>query len=141
LKLLARTGSVSWIDFGGDWGLDLAETEERMKYSFLVLAGLGLVGCATSSTALNHVSVGMTKAQVVAIVGEPQSTRANQGVEYLIYKLGEGFSLHNAPHQVQDLYFVRITRGFVDSYGKVGDFNSTHPPEAQIDLNVNTPNP
>jgi len=99
-----------------------------------------LVGCATSSSTLNRVSVGMTKAQVIAIMGEPQSTRAKAGVEYLIYTLREGISkpfTTPVPIVYQGQYFVRLTGGFVDSYGKRGDFDSTHVPEQKLDVDVN----
>lgn len=91
----------------------------------LGLTCLILIGCATSSQNLNRLSLGMTKAQVLQTLGQPQSTRATAGVEYLIYKMGEGgFSLAGEPHQLKGLYFVRIKDGVVDSYGKYGDFGS-----------------
>ena len=104
----------------------------------ITLIAVVLVGCATPSKNLNRVSVGMTKTQVIELLGEPQSARATQGVEYLIYRLAEGFSVAGAPHEVRSSYFVGLRNGVVDSYGRLGDFDSTRIPESKhtIDLNV-----
>lgn len=112
-----------------------------MRYKLFALAGLLLVGCATSGR-INNVSVGMTKQQVIAAMGQPVSTRATAGVEYLEYKLRESGDWVAGTWGVPTReYYVRLRDGHVDAYGKMGDFDSTHPPEAQIDLNVNTPRP
>jgi hypothetical protein len=102
--------------------------EKPMKNRIVALAGLILVGCATSATTLNKVSVGMTKAQVVKALGQPQSTRAKEGIEYLHYKFSEAGDWVLWP-LIQHDYFVRLTNGVVDAYGKAGDFNSNRPAE------------
>jgi hypothetical protein len=118
-------------------------------YVIPALASLLLAGCATSSH-LNRVSVGMTKQQVVEAMGEPQSTRATQGTEYLIYHLKESSTLGKAweslldggsvPGYGESDYYVRVYNGRVDAYGKVGDFDSTHLPESKITVDLNTQN-
>jgi tetratricopeptide (TPR) repeat protein len=102
------------------------------RYLLLCLGLLCLCGCATPTTSLNKLSVGMTKQEAISVMGEPTRTSATQGVEYMIYLSINPFGGGE--------YYVRLVGGKVDAYGRVGDFNSTHPPEAQIDLNVNTPN-
>ena len=92
-----------------------------MKNRILALFVLLLAGCATSTTNLNKISIGMTKAEVIQIMGQPESTRANQGVEYVIYTLHEstgllavpGVGLYPVP--VNDKYFVKIAGGHVES--------------------------
>ena len=37
----------------------------------------------------------------------------------------------------EDDYYVRLRSGRVDAYGKVGDFDSTHPQKYDVDINVN----
>jgi hypothetical protein len=116
------------------------------KAILLLLATIGLAfGCATSSKKMNSLSIGMTKEQVVALVGEPKSTRAIDGTEYLMYHLAEGVEVKRdflgngyLNHKRGD-YFVRIRNGKVDAYGHVGDFDSTKIPETKqtIDLNIN----
>ena len=107
----------------------------------LVLAGL-IADCATSSKKLNQISVGMNKAEVIKILGAPESTRANRGIEFLIYTLTERIAKPGEaplPFPIQGQYFVKLVDGRVESYGNLGDFDSTKPFETkhQIDLNVN----
>ena len=99
------------------------------------------VGCATSAKKLNRISVGMTKVEVIKILGDPDSTAANEGCEYMIYTLREGVSKPGTtpiPIAIDGSYFVRIVGGKVNAYGRRGDFDSTQPSESKqtIDLNV-----
>jgi outer membrane protein assembly factor BamE (lipoprotein component of BamABCDE complex) len=97
---------------------------------FSLIVGLFLVGCSTSASHLNTVSVGMTKPQIIAAMGQPQSTRGNGENEYFIYQLRERMSRPDEPwpvHEIIAQYFVRFKNGVVDSYGKLGDFDSPHP--------------
>ena len=101
-----------------------------MKNLCLVLLLALLVGCATAGR-INTISLGMSKQEVVKIMGPPVSTSATHGVEYLRYLLTEidAFS-PDTP------YFVRIVDGKVDAYGRVGDFDSTKIPERKLKLDV-----
>jgi starvation-inducible outer membrane lipoprotein len=93
-----------------------------------------LLGCATPSQSLNKVNIGMTKAEVISALGQPESTRANKGTEYLIYTMNNGWG---SPILFSE-YFVKLVNGKVESYGRVGDFDSTKPFETkhEVDLNV-----
>ena len=114
-----------------------------MMRLLMIMVMVGLVAsCATSSKKLNQISVGMNKAEVITLLGPPESTRANQGVEFLIYTFTERIAKPGEaplPFPIQGKYFVRLVGGRVDSYGNIGDFDSTKPFETkhQIDLNVN----
>jgi hypothetical protein len=87
----------------------------------------------------------MTKAEVLRVMGQPQSVSAKDGLEYLLYTLGEGMKVTNDASgrtnfdQVKNLYFVRLKGGAVESFGRVGDFDSTKIPETKqtIDVNIN----
>lgn len=74
-----------------------------------------VLGCAGSAKQINHLQVGMTKADVINVMGEPDYTSGRQGVEVLSYRLTAGgfFS---------EIYFVRIVEGKVDRFGRQGDF-------------------
>ena len=99
-----------------------------------------LVGCATSSKKLSELSVGMTKDDVLRVLGSPESTRANQGVEFLVYTLTERIAKPGEaplPFPVQGKYFVRLVGGRVDSYGHLGDFDSTKPFQTKHEIDVN----
>lgn len=107
-----------------------------MRYNFLVLAGLLVMGCATSNR-MNKISIGMTKEQVIAAMGQPTSTRATAGVEYLEYKLREsGDLVAGTWTEPNRKYYVRLRDGRVDAYGNMGDIESTKGPEEKPDPNI-----
>lgn len=77
---------------------------------FLVL----LSGCGTSAKKLNEVSTGMTKSEVIQILGSPESVRAKNGQEILIYTLSNSW---NSPVW-NEKYYVHLQNGRVVSYGQ-----------------------
>ena len=96
----------------------------------------------------------MTKSQVIEVMGEPTSSHATDGVEYMVYRLTAGSTAGtNAGCAALALitfgiaytkeecsggqridYFAQFKEGKLISYGKVGDFNSTKNPA--LDLNI-----
>jgi Flp pilus assembly protein TadD len=109
------------------------------KFVALVIVAV-LAGCSTPSATMNKISLGMTKGEVVKALGQPESTRATQNTEFMIYTLRERLDgrpfVDITPHEVLGQYYVRLTRGHVDAYGQVGDFDSTHVPEQKLDIDV-----
>lgn len=81
----------------------------------LGLAALLLLGCGTASK-LNSVQLGMTRDQVIDAIGTPSSTSQMGDTQYLKYQLCSDWIF-------TDRYYVRLTGGKVDAYGRVGDFN------------------
>lgn len=80
-----------------------------------VVASVVLSGCAsTSATRLTSVSVGMTKAQVVSILGNPESVSGNGRQEVLYYTLGNSF--FNS--EWNSTYAVQFVDGRVVGYGR-----------------------
>ena len=69
-----------------------------------------MVGCATSSKRLNNLHVGMTKAEVIEILGEPSYTSAVEDVEILTYKL-------RTDTLFSKVYLVKIINGKVEQFG------------------------
>ena len=105
-----------------------------MKRILVLLLCLGLGGCATASN-LNNVSLGMTKGDVIKTLGNPNSVSAKDNVEYLKYNFTPVVrEVDDSSHNYD--YFVRLVNGKVESYGKVGDFDSAKNPAADINLNV-----
>lgn len=80
----------------------------------LLLVAL-LAGCGTASR-LNSVQLGMTRDQVVEVAGTPGSTSQMGSTQYLKYQLINDWIF-------TDRYYVRLTDGRVDAFGRVGDFN------------------
>lgn len=85
------------------------------------------------SAKINNINIGMTKEQVIAVMGSPISTSAMEGQEYLTYSLIESFG-------VERQYFVRLIDGKVEAYGRMGDFNSTKVPEHKTTIDMNIKN-
>lgn len=83
---------------------------------------------------LNDVSVGMTKQEVIATMGKPDSVSATNGVEYLSYRLAT--SLLDTDGSDTADYFVRPVNGRVDAYGRKGDFDSTKDPTIHVKKDV-----
>jgi len=116
-----------------------------MTRCIALLMSLALAGCVSSTAHLNSVSIGMTKPEVVKAMGPPTSTRGNSNVEYLMYHLASQPWITRAyaarsgvSGYGEDDYYVRLTDGRVDSYGRQGDFDSTKIPEAKVDVDLNT---
>ena len=95
-----------------------------------------LFGCA-GAPKMNNLSLGMTKSEVINVMGPPDSVSAKGGTEYMKYDLWRDF-WDRKPGDYSDPYFVRLIHDKVESYGKIGDFDSTKIPETKqiIDLNI-----
>ena len=98
-----------------------------------------LAGCASPTSKMNRLSIGMTKKEVIAAMGEPASTAApGNRVEILRYDFSSTIATiylarHGIAPESQD-YFVKLIDGKVDSYGRVGDFNSTKDPTINVNI-------
>jgi hypothetical protein len=92
-----------------------------MMLKRLLLVGCLLIflfGCAAgSATRINGLSVGMTKDEVIEVMGEPNYTSAARDVEILSYKLKSGAFY-------TETYSVRLKDGKVDRFGQQGSFGT-----------------
>jgi|ERR1039457_299982 outer membrane protein assembly factor BamE (lipoprotein component of BamABCDE complex) len=92
-----------------------------VKNTIVFLCFILLSGCATiSSDKMNSISLGMTKQEVLEIMGPPVSTSAMSGAELLNYTFSEtqNDAINGRP---KTPYFIRIVNGKVDAYGRQGD--------------------
>lgn len=103
-----------------------------------VIVGIIISGCATNQAYLSNISLGMNKQQVLAVEGAPSSISAKGQTEYLVYKQCSGFRglVTGRCRGVEEDYYVRLINNKVDSYGKVGDFDSVQASRSTIDLNI-----
>jgi hypothetical protein len=94
-------------------------------FGFIFL--LNLTACITidSGKDLSEISLGMSKEQVISVKGKPYERAAREGVEYFIYAT---FLINGNGKTVQDKYFIRFIADKVDSFGRIGDFDSTKDP-------------
>lgn len=92
------------------------------KFYIISVLSLFLLGCA-STEQFNKIQIGMTKSEVIQIVGSPRNVSAEGSVEYMTYMISETGS--DAYYGRETPFFVRLVNGKVEAYGKKGDFNST----------------
>ena len=89
-----------------------------------------LAGCATAGK-ISTVQLGMTKDDVIKVMGKPTSVSAQGGSEYLNYALSE--TDDDAFRGWTKPYYVRLINGKVESYGRTGDFDSTKTPTVRLE--------
>jgi hypothetical protein len=85
------------------------------QMAVLSLLAVIVWGCAGSASLMNDLNVGMTKAEVIDIMGVPDYTSAKADTEILCYRL-------TADGVFKDSYYVIIKQGTVDRFGRQGDF-------------------
>lgn len=92
-----------------------------MKLSIVFCSLLLLTGCAAPRSTTNQLSLGMTKAEVISLMGEPDSSAAikNQGDCYY-YSMWRDF-WNRSPGNYSDRYYVCFQNGKSVVYGRVGD--------------------
>ena len=96
--------------------------------SFLFVALL--VGCNTAAQ-LNNIHIGMSKAEVMSILGTPNSTSAQANVEYLTYYLeGDAYYGRDQP------YMVRLADGKVESFGRFAQLTDLYNRPVAGDTNI-----
>ena len=99
-----------------------------------MLTGL-LFSCAEAQKT-NKIAIGMTKNEVIQAMGrEPDSTAAKGETEYLTYNLWRNF-WDRKPGDYSDPFFIKSVKGKVESFGKMGDFDSTQTPEYRQSINL-----
>jgi outer membrane protein assembly factor BamE (lipoprotein component of BamABCDE complex) len=102
-----------------------------MKYLIAALSIVIVLGGCASANKISGVQLGMTKDEVIKVMGPPTSVSAQGGREYLNYALSEtdddAFRGWTRP------YYVRLINGKVESYGRSGDFDSTKTPTVRVE--------
>ena len=84
------------------------------KFFMLVIAMQLLFGCAASSGKMNNLRLGMTRTEVLQVMGSPSSSSEADSVLYLKYRLRDGLTT--------DDYYIKIVNGKVDAFGRFGEF-------------------
>jgi hypothetical protein len=110
-----------------------SQTERRSimrNLLWIVLVGIVAAGCATSGK-IRSVRLGMTKQEVITVMGTPESVSAQGRTEYLNYALSE--TDDDALSGITRPYYVRLVDGRVESYGRTGDFDSTKTPTIRLE--------
>lgn len=80
------------------------------KIAGIMLLIVFVVGCTTSASKLNEVSIGMTKSEVIQILGAPETMSAKSGTELLLYGIPS--------NDFSEKFFVALFNGKVMEYGQ-----------------------
>lgn len=91
-----------------------------MRIALISLIAVLLAGCAAPRSRMNDLTAGMTKSQVVSILGEPDSSRLRHGEDCFMYSFWRDF-WSRRPGDYSDRYYVCFTDGHLTSDGRVGD--------------------
>ena len=99
-----------------------------------------LTACGTTShygkrPNFSQISMGVSQAEIIQILGKPDDMSAIDGTVYLNYIYTPWYD-HNGADGKAEHYFVRLVGDKVDSFGRKGDFNTTKDPEQTININV-----
>ena len=85
----------------------------KMKAAAMASALLVLLaGCASTATRLSRVQNGMSRDQVIALLGSPDGARVRADIEYLTYYLPDETGRREQP------YMVRLVGARVESVGR-----------------------
>ena len=98
----------------------------RMRKVAILSWGAVLASCATMGKT-NSLKVGMSKADVVSVMGSPKSTEASDSVEVLNYSLTDVFLGKHQP------YYVRLNNDKVSDFGKVAGFRGGQCPRTDME--------
>lgn len=106
-----------------------------MRTFFLAVIAIVLSGCVTGQS-VRQLSPGMSRTEVVEIMGSPDGVQSSGNVEVLKYanRLMSGFSWDKTD------YFVTLRDGRVESYGN-GDVRQSAPPQFNIPQQSYAPTP
>lgn len=118
-----------------------AEGVECWKYKFspsatakggtwyVVFQNAQVIKIAEHDRDFDSLVIGLPEAAVIELQGRPDRVSATKDTKYLTYRKQIN------KYQYED-HFVRLVNGAVESYGRVGDFDSTKPVEKTLNLNV-----
>ena len=90
----------------------------RTLSALTLLIGLLLVGCSAGPSRIEGVEAGMSKAEVIAVLGEPRATSVISGAEYLTFKVWRSF-WRRQPGNYRDVHYVRLAGGRVTEHGDI----------------------
>jgi hypothetical protein len=81
--------------------------------------GLSEFAPPVTSASLKDIRVGMAKAQVLSILGTPDSTSAEANAEYMIYYLELPY--HVDSYRTERPYIIRLVGGKIESFGSYAE--------------------
>lgn len=105
-----------------------------MKKILFILFCLSLVGCVATTSKTVKLQLGMTKPEVIKVMGNPTSVKAKESIETLEYLLYPTWS--PSIYDQKQQYWVILRDGRVIQYGNAGDFGSALPEKKEYDIKI-----
>jgi hypothetical protein len=81
----------------------------------LLLLCAGLAGCVSMASRLDKIKIGMSREEVIKIMGKPESTMQSLQGEILRYQLNESIN-----DWMPATYYIYIANGKVKQFGRMG---------------------
>ena len=101
-----------------------------MRYFLFYIAALFVTGCAKPPE-FGGINIGMTETEIVSRLGKPDSVAVKGDTKYFEYVSYWGLDRNDYQQ-----WFVRLIDGKVESFGKMGDFDSTKDDTQNININL-----
>ena len=79
-----------------------------------------------------RMQLGMSRSEVIAILGKPIEIKVSGKSEYLMYSGRPAGRIAPFPGEIWQDYFYRFIDGRLESFGKMGDFDSTKDPTQKV---------
>lgn len=99
----------------------IQDTVSEMRFVWIFLLGLALMGCQTTARTFNKIKPGMSREDVVAIMGQPESVSRVRDTDVLRYQIKETLN-----DWYPDTYYVQLRNGRVISSGPQSSFPASH---------------
>lgn len=90
----------------------------RTLSALALLIGLLLVGCSAGPSRIEGVETGMSKAEVIAVMGEPRASSVISGSEYLTFKVWRSF-WRRQPGNYRDVHYIELVNGKVVRFADI----------------------
>jgi hypothetical protein len=105
----------------------------------MIIVGFMLIaGCASApEKKMNYLKVGMSKAEVINVMGEPDATKARENLENLVY-INEGTIWTWGVPEPRQEYWIILRNGTLVEFGRAEDIGTSTPTRIEIDHKVTT---
>ncbi len=101
---------------------------------FAVISMSTLAGCSATPERMVALEMGMSRAQVIKVMGAPISVSSIDDRDYLNYNLCVSGCTATPLLKRLRPFYVRLVNGKVDSFGEKGDFDSTKTPTTRVEI-------
>ena len=87
-------------------------------FSLITFSLLITGGCSAGPSHIEGISKGMSRAEVITILGQPRQYTQGSDSEYLTFKVWRSF-WRRQPGNYRDIHYVKFINGMVVEYGDI----------------------